>query len=328
MADAGLTHRLAAILAADAADYSRLMANDERGTVAALDSARAIYKTCIENNQGRVVDMAGDSVLAVFSTAMGAVKAALAVQGALAEHAESASRDRRLHFRIGVHLGDLFEKSDGTVYGDGVNIAARLQGLAEPGGVAVSESVRSAVKGKIAANFEDGGEQAVKNIADPVRVWRLKVATRTQDRGQGEVHTELSSSAIDLSLPDRPSIAALPFANLSDDAEQDYFCDGVTENIITELSRFQTLFVIARASSFSYKGNSTDVRKVGPELGVRYVLDGSIRRTANRIRVSARLVDTVTGNHIWAERYDRVLEDIFSVQEELTEHRQHDRTSS
>jgi adenylate cyclase len=196
------------------------------------------------------------------------------------------------------------------VYGDGVNIAARLQALAEPGGITVSESIRSAVKGKVAAGFEDQGEQVVKNIADPVRAWRLRT---------GAVQPAAPSiAAIDLSLPDKPSIAVLPFTNMSGDPEQEYFTDGMTEDIITELSRFHSLFVIARNSSFSYKGQSPDIRRVGKELGVSYVLEGSIRKSAQRIRVSGQLIDALSGNHLWAEKYDRVLEDIFEVQEELT----------
>ncbi len=312
MSGTDLKQRLAAILAADVSGYSRLMAADERATVAALDAARAVFRKQIESNQGRVIDMAGDSVLAVFETATGAVSAALAVQQELNASVSSVPEDRRMRFRIGVHLGDVIEKGDGTIYGDGVNIAARLEGLAEPGGITVSESIRTAVKGKVGANFEDQGEQKVKNIAEPVRAYRVKLGGDSASRPIPAV------GGIDLSLPDKPSIAVLPFANMSGDPEQEYFTDGVTEDIITELSRFHSLFVIARNSTFTYKGKAADVRTVAKELGVRYVLEGSIRRAANRIRVTAQLIDASTGNHIWAERYDRVLEDIFAVQEELT----------
>jgi adenylate cyclase len=305
--------RLAAVLAADAVGYSRLMAGDERATVSALDNARAVFRDQIEANQGRVVDMAGDSVLAVFETASGAVAAALSAQQRLAAILIDVPEDRRMRFRIGVHLGEIIEKADGTVYGDGVNIAARLEGLAAAGGLMVSDLVRSAVKGKVSAEFEDLGEQAVKNIAEPVRAFRVNLD------GQVVAPSSPASSEIDLSLPDKPSIAVLPFTNLSGDPDQEYFTDGITEDIITELSRFQSLFVIARNSSFSYKGKSPDVRQVSKELGVRYVLEGSIRRTGNRVRVTGQLIDSITGKHIWAERYDRVLEDIFAVQEELTE---------
>jgi adenylate cyclase len=301
--------RLAAILAADAAGYSRLMAADENATVAALDSARSVFRSHIESNQGRVIDMAGDSVLAVFDTASGAVSAALAVQETLSAFSNAIAEDRRMRFRIGVHLGDVIEKADGTVYGDGVNIAARLEGLAEPGGITVSESIRSAVKGKVAAEFADLGNQSVKNITDPVHAYMVKEAASAATQ---------SVARIDLSLPEKPSIAVLPFANMSGDPEQEYFTDGVSEDIITELSRFKSLFVIARNSTFTYKGRAVDVRAVAKDLGVRYVLEGSIRKASNRVRVTAQLIDSLTGNHIWAERYDRVLEDVFAVQEEVT----------
>jgi len=291
------------------------MAIDDRATVAALDAARAVFRAQIEAQQGRVIDMAGDSVLAVFGTVVGAVTAALATQAQVDALADAGPEDRRMHFRIGVHLGDVIEKPDGTVYGDGVNIAARLQALAEPGGITVSESIRSAVKGKVAAGFEDQGEQAVKNIADPVRAWRLRPGAA---KPVATAPASPSVAAIDLSLPDKPSIAVLPFVNMSGEPEQEYFTDGITEDIITELSRFHSLFVIARNSSFSYKGQSPDIRRVGQELGVRYVLEGSIRKSAQRIRVTAQLIDALSGNHLWAEKYDRVLEDIFEVQEELT----------
>ncbi len=309
-----LKHHLAAILAADAAGYSRLMASDEHATLTTLDVARAAFRSQIEAHHGRVVDMAGDSVLAVFETAAGAVTAALAVQASINAQADAAPDDRRMRFRIGVHLGDVIEKADGTVYGDGVNIAARLQALAEPGGITISDSVRGAVRGKVAASFEDRGEQAVKNMAEPVRAFAARpegAAPVAADSPRAAV------DAIDLPLPDKPSIAVLPFVNMSGDPEQEYFTDGITEDIITALSRFHSLFVIARNSSFSYKGSSPDIRRVGKELGVRYVLEGSIRKSAARIRVTGQLIDTFTGNHLWAEKYDRVLEDIFEVQEEL-----------
>jgi adenylate cyclase len=308
---ADLKQRLAAILAADAAGYSRLMAGDDRATVAALDAARAVFRTQIESNQGRVIDMAGDSVLAVFDTATGAVAAALGVQQALESSMAGVPDERRMRFRIGVHLGDVIEKADGTVYGDGVNIAARLEGLAEPGGITVSESIRTAVKGKVAARFDDQGEQTVKNIPEPVRAFAV--------RADGTDNRYPPVGEIDLSLPDKPSIAVLPFTNMSGDPEQEYFTDGVTEDIITKLSRFHSLFVIARNSTFTYKGKAVDERTVARELGVRYVLMGSIRRAGNRIRVTAQLIDAQSGNHIWAEKYDRVLEDIFAVQEEVTQ---------
>ena len=321
MSETGLRQRLTAILAADVAGYSRLMSGNERATVAALDTARAVFRRQIEANRGRVIDMAGDSVLAVFETATGAVAAALAVQQELKTLNTDVPEDRRMRFRIGVHLGDVMEKADGAVYGDGVNIAARLEGLAEPGGITVSESIRTAVKGKVSAGFEDQGEQMVKNIPDPVRAYRIRAEAVVPMQPTATAAAKPSSATvgIDLSLPDKPSIAVLPFTNMSGDPEQEYFTDGISEDIITELSRFQSLFVIARNSSFTYKGKAVDIKQVGKELGVRYVLEGSIRKAANRIRVTAQLIDTLTGNHIWAEKYDRVLEDIFAVQEEVTE---------
>jgi adenylate cyclase len=316
-----LKQRLAAILAADVAGYSRLMAADERATVAALDAARAVFRAQIESNQGRVIDMAGDSVLAVFETATGAVSAALSVQRELDTSSIAVPEDRRMRFRIGLHMGDVMEKGDGTIYGDGVNIAARLEGLAEPGGITVSESIRTAVKGKVSAGFEDQGEQMVKNIPDPVRAYRVRAesAVAMQTVSTAAAKLSIGAGVIDLSLPDRPSIAVLPFANMSGEAEQEYFTDGVTEDIITELSRFRSLFVIARNTTFTYKGKPVDIQQVGKELGVRYVLEGSIRKSGNRVRVTGQLIDALTGTHIWAERYDRVLEDIFAVQEELTQ---------
>ena len=313
-----LKHRLAAILAADAAGYSRLMAADERATVAALEAARRSFRTHIEQHQGRVIDMAGDSVLAVFESAAGAVTAALAVQSELETASASVPEDRRMHFRIGVHMGDVIEKADGSVFGDGVNIAARLQAAAPAGGVWVSDAVRGAVKSRVSALFEDQGDQQMKNIAEPVRAYFVRLVTQSEPATPTTSKPAPITTEIDLSLPDKPSIAVLPFTNMSGDPEQEYFTDGVTEDIITELSRFHSLFVIARNSSFTYKGKAVDVRTVGKELGVRYVLEGSIRRSANRIRVTAQLIDALSGKHIWAEKYDRVLEDIFEVQEELT----------
>ncbi len=309
-----LRQRLAAILAADVAGYSRLMSLDERVTVAALDAARTVFRSNVESNQGRVIDMAGDSVLAVFETAAGAVNAALAVQKALGEASKDVPDERRMRFRIGVHLGDVIEKPDGTVYGDGVNIAARLEGLAEPAGVAVSESVRVAVRGKIEAGFEDLGEQTVKNIAEPVRAYRLRPGERGTRRA-----TSASGSSAD-PLTEKPSIAVLPFTNMSGDPEQDYFADGITEDIITELARFQATTVIARNSVFVYKGKAVRVQDVARDLGVRYVVEGSVRKAGARVRVNVQLIEAESGRHVWAERYDRELADIFELQDELTRH--------
>ena len=312
MSGAVLKQRLAAILAADAASYSRLMADDERATVAALDAARAVFRAQIEAAKGRVIDMAGDSVLAVFELATSAVSAALTIQQALETASSDVPEARRMRFRIGVHLGEIIEKADGTVYGDGVNIAARLESLAEPGGITVSDSVRNAVRGKVGARFEDQGEHTVKNIAEPVRVFRAKPTEG------GATQPAPPAGEIDLSLPDKPSIAVLPFDNMSGDPEQAYFADGIVEDIITELSRFQSLFVIARNTSFTYKGRSVDVKTVARELGVRFVLEGSVRRAADRVRITAQLIDGQTGSHVWAERYEDVLSDVFELQERIT----------
>jgi adenylate cyclase len=282
------------------------MAADERATVSALDAARLVFRTQIESSQGRVIDMAGDSVLAVFDSAIGAVSAALAVQQNLEAASIAVPDDRRMRFRIGVHLGDVIEKTDGTVYGDGVNIAARLEGLAEPGGITVSDAVQGAVRSRLAAVFVDQGERQVKNMA-PLRVYEVKVSSPDLEAGKPT-----------MTRRDRPSIAVLPFANMSGDPEQEYFADGISEDVITALSRFRSIFVIARNSSFTYRGQPIDVRKVAKELDVRYVLEGSVRRAGNTIRVTAQLIDATNGHHVWAERYDRDLVDLFAVQDEIT----------
>ena len=354
MSDTGVRQRLMAILAADAAGYSRLMAADEAGTVKVLDSARSVFKSQIESHQGRVIDMAGDSVLAVFETTAGAVTAALAIQQELNTASSSVAEDRRMHFRIGVHLGDVIEKFDGTVYGDGVNIAARLQGLAEAGGVTVSDAVKSALRGKVHAIFDDQGEQTVKNIAEPVRAYALRLqdepalstaAAPTVPRrplrrravaiGVGSVFVvaigvivwlapwrsriEMAPTArTPLSLPEKPSIAVLPFDNMSGDPEQAYFADGMTEDLITDLSKVAGLFVIARNSTFVYKGKSKDIREIAKTLGVRYVLEGSVRRSGAEIRVNAQLIDATTGGHLWADRYDGDMNNIFGLQDKVT----------
>ena len=310
MTQVDLKHRLAAILAADVAGYSRLMSMDEHATLAALDAGRGVFRVCIESNQGRVIDMAGDSVLAIFETASGAVTAALEIQKALGITEDAMPEERRMRFRIGIHLGDLIEKSDGTVYGDGVNIAARLEGLAEPGGIAVSGMVYEAVRGRIQARFADLGEQSVKNIAMPIRAFRVV-------GGASDAAARPLAPAA-LPLPGKPSIAVLPFADMSGNAQNEYFADGIVEDIITELSRYSELFVIARNSTFTYKGRAVKVQDVRRDLGVRYVVEGSVRRSGDRVRLTVQLVDATTGNHIWAERYDRELIDIFDLQDELT----------
>jgi TolB-like protein/Flp pilus assembly protein TadD len=285
------------------------MGDDERATMDTLDELRGVFKEQVEANQGRVVDMAGDSVLAVFETAIGAVEAAVATQGELAERNEGLPEARHMRFRVGVNLGDIYEKDDGAIYGDGVNVAARLESLAEPGGLTISGTTFDHVDGKLDIGFEYLGEREVKNIAKPVRVYRAEL---------GAGHTRVQPSAA-MTEHERPSIAVLAFENLSGDVEQEYFADGVAEDLITELSRLRWLRVTARNSTFTYKGQAVDVKQVGRDLGVRYVVEGSVRRAGDRVRISAQLIDATSGNHVWAERYDRDLEDIFAVQDEITD---------
>jgi len=349
--DTGSRQRLTAILAADAVGYSRLMAANEAATVASLDSARSVFRSRIESHQGRVIDTAGDSVLAVFETAAGAVTAAMTIQEDLDAASRDLAEDRRMRFRIGVHLGDVIEKSDGTVYGDGVNIAARLQALAKPGGITVSDAVKVALRGRVQATFEDRGEQTVKNIPEPVRAYAIPVQGEIREAepvrrrrptrrllvaaGIGATLAVLIGATLwlapwrsrsdslppgqtALSLPSKPSIAVLPFDNMSGDAEQAYFADGVTEDLITDLSKVAGLFVIARNSTFAYKGKAKDIREVARALGVRYVLEGSVRRSGGDIRVNAQLIDATTGGHVWADRYDGDMKNIFGLQDKVT----------
>ena len=310
MSDQHADQRLAAILAADVVGYSRLMEADERATVATLDACRAVFKERVAGHGGRVVDTAGDSVLAAFPSAIGAVEAAVAIQEALRGRNEALPEQERMRFRIGVNLGDVIEKKDGSIYGSGVNVAARLEGLAEPGSVMISEDVHRQVMGKLARDFEHAGSHAVKNVAEPVTAYRLTIEN---------IGVAQASKQERLALPDKPSIAVLPFDNMSGNAEQEYFSDGISEDIITGLSQFRALFVIARNSTFVYKGSGVDVRQVAGELGVRYVLEGSVRKASNRVRITAQLIDAASGGHIWAERYDRELDDIFALQDEITE---------
>ncbi len=324
MASQELSHRLAAILAADACGFSRLMAADDTATVAALDAAREVFRIHIESRHGRVIDMAGDSVLAAFETAGGAVSAAMAAQEQIEEAMADVAYERQLRFRVGLHLGDVISKADGTVYGDGVNIASRLQAMAEAGGIVVSESVRVAVRGKLGAGFEDLGEQWVRNISEPVRAWRVHpggeaaFGTSTIPAPLALMREATSAGNTPPRLPDRPSIVVLPFVNLSDDAGQEYFADGMVEEIITELSRFRRVFVIARNTAFTYKGKTLDAKRVAQELGVHFLLSGSVRRSGQKVRVLAQLVDGHSGHQIWAEHYEDVLSDVFEMQERIT----------
>jgi adenylate cyclase len=310
--------RLAAILAADVVGYSRLMGRDESGTLARLREHRKLrFEPTLARHGGRLVKLTGDGALAEFPSAVDALCAAIEFQQSMVDANRDQPEDTAIVFRVGLHLGDLIVEGD-DLYGDGVNVAARLEAESPAGGIVISSNVHDAVAGRLKATFDNLGTLALKNIERPIQAFSVKWDATDWKVGPPATNTNPPPPDATLALPDKPSIAVLPFQNMSGDPEQEYFTDGITEDIITELSRFHSLFVIARNSSFSYKGKSPDIRQVGSELGVRYVLEGSIRRSSNRIRVTGQLVDTLTGNHIWAERYDRVLEDIFAVQEEIT----------
>ncbi|RDI59896.1 adenylate/guanylate cyclase domain-containing protein [Microvirga subterranea] len=297
--------RLAAIFAADVAGYSRLTHEDEAATLRTLAAHRAIMDALIGEYCGRIANTAGDSVLAEFGSAVDAVQCAVAIQERLREANRLMPEERRLQFRIGIHVGDAVLRGD-DLLGDGVNLAARLQGIAEPGGICLSGLAHDYVRKVLPLTFTDLGPRQVKNIDEPVHAWAVSASR--------------SGAEKPLPLPDRPSIAVLPFANLSRDQDQEYFADGVTGDIIGALSRLRWLFVIARNSTFAYKGKAVDVRQVSRDLGIRYVLEGSVRTAAGRIRIAGQLSDAETGTQIWAEKYDRDLQDIFAVQDEITEH--------
>ena len=307
-----MERRLAAILAADVVGYSRLVEQDEAGTLVALaDRRRAIVEPLLGRYRGRVVRLMGDGILVEFASAVDAVQCAAEIQKAMKEENAKLSDDRVIVLRIGINLGDVVVE-DGDLYGDGVNIAARLEAMADPGGIYLSGALHQQVERLLPFAFRDLGNQALKNIARPVRVFCIaddQEARRAPRTGDPIGRT--------FSLPSKPSVAVLPFANLSGDPEQQYFSDGMTEDITTELSRFRQLFVIARHSSFQYRDSAVDVKRVGRELGVEYVVEGSVRKIGERVRITTQLVDAITGNHLWAERYDRDLKDIFSVQDDV-----------
>jgi len=303
--------RLAAVLAADVVGYSRMIRADEEGTLAALKSLReALIDPKLAEHNGRIVKLMGDGMLVEFASAVGAVRTAVETQLAVADRNAALPQDRRIEFRVGINLGDVVIDGD-DIHGDGVNIASRLEGIADPGGVYISSAVHEQVKNRIEVVFEDLGEREVKNINEPVRVWRW----RRPAAAEPEPHAAATSAP---SLPDKPSIAVLPFQNMSGDQEQEYFADGIVEDIITELSRARWLFVIARNSSFTYKGRAVDVKQVGRELGVRYVLEGSVRKAGSRVRITGQLIDVSTGAHLWADRFDGQLEDVFDLQDQVT----------
>src|SRR5262245_8999989 len=299
------------------------MGRDESGTLARLRKNRSEHlDPVLAKYGGRLVKLTGDGALVEFASAVDALSAAIEFQQVMAEANRDQPAETALVFRMGLHLGDLIVDGD-DLYGDGVNVAARLEAEAPAGGIILSGAVREAVAGRLKATFDDLGRLALKNIERSIPAFEVKWNAADWNAVASDVASSSAASSIPpvvaLPLPDKPSIAVLPFQNMSGDPEQEYFTDGVSEDIITELSRFHSLFVIARNSSFSYKGKSPNILQVGRELGVRYVLEGSIRKSSNRIRVTAQLIDTLTGNHIWAERYDRVLEDVFAVQEEVTQ---------
>ena len=302
-----MERRLAAILAADVAGYSRLMGRDEAGTVRTLREHRAVADALVAKHGGRIVKTTGDGLLIEFPSVVDAVECAVAVQAAMATGNAGIAPDARMLFRVGINLGDIVVDGD-DILGDGVNVAARLEGIAEPGGICISGSAYDQVRGKVSVEFADLGERNLKNIARPVRVFAVAP-------GNAKPH---DGSALP-SLSDRPSIAVLPFQNMSGDAEQDYFADGMVEDIITALSRMKWFFVVARNSSFIYKGKAVDIKQVGRELGVRYVLEGSVRKAGNRVRITGQLIEAATQHHIWADRFEGNLEDIFALQDSVTE---------
>ena len=298
----GIKRKLAAILSADVKGYSRLMGQNEVATLNTLSAYFQIMTTLVQKHQGKVLNIAGDNLLADFESVVDAVQCGVEIQKELRSKNAELAENRRVEFRIGINLGDVIREGD-SIYGDGVNIAERVQSLAEGGGICISGTAYDQVENKLGLGYKYLGEQAVKNIAKPVRVYRVATAT----------------PAAHFMTADKPSIAVLPFVNMSGDPEQEYFTDGITEDIITALSRLRWFFVIARNSTFSYKGKPVDVKQIGRELGVRYILEGSIRKIGNRVRITAQLINATTGAHLWAERYDRDLNDIFALQDEITQ---------
>jgi adenylate cyclase len=308
MNEKDVKRKLAAILSADVKGYSRLMEEDEVTTVRTLEKYRGVISELIKKHRGRVVDSPGDNLLAEFPSVVDAVDSAVEIQKELKAKNEELAENRRMEFRIGINLGDVIEEGE-RIYGDGVNITARVEGLAEGGGICISGTVYDQVKNKLKVGFVDLGEQTVKNISTPVRAYRIRT-----DPPTSSPHLAAQQE----SPTDKPAIAVLPFVNMSGDPEQEYFSDGITEDLITDISKISGLFVIARNSTFAYKGQSVDVRQIANDLGVRYVLEGSVRKAAGKVRINAQLIDSTTGGHLWAERYDGSLEDIFALQDEIT----------
>ena len=311
MAQDKIARRLAAIFAADMVGYSRLMEADETGTIARQKAhRRELIDPSFAAHDGRIVKTMGDGLLVEFASMVDAVACAIEIQRAMEQREAEISEDRRIRYRVGINLGDIVIDGE-DILGDGVNVAARLETLADHGGICLSDAAYGAVAGKVDASFEDLGERKLKNIARPVHVWRWVPATTSE--------SEARKAADPLPLPDKPSIAVLPFANMSGEAEQEFFTDGITEDILTELSRFRELFVISRTTAFKYKGKAFNIQEVARELGVQFALEGSVRKAGNRVRVTAQLIDAEADRHIWAERYDRDLEDIFAIQDEISQ---------
>jgi len=299
--------KLTAILSADVKGYSRLMGEDEKGTVRTLNAYREVMANLIQQHHGRVVDATGDNLMAEFASVVDAVECAVEIQKELKTRNAELPENRRMEFRIGINLGDVIEEGE-RIYGDGVNIAARIESLSEAGGICISGTAYDQVEGKLSLEFQYLGEQSVKNIKRPVRAYRVRMEEGVPDVAKRQ----------EVPLPDKPSIAVLPFTNMSDDPAQEYFSDGITEEIITWLSKIPRLFVTARHSTFVFKGKVVSIRDVGHQLGVRYIMEGSVRRSGDRIRVTAQLIDVNTEQHVWADRYDRELKDVFAIQDEIT----------
>src|SRR5210317_1362933 len=315
MPEEGFQHKLAAILSADVVGYSRLMTEDEIATIRTLSAYRDKISTHVHENRGRVVDFVGDNMLAEFSSVLDAVDCAVKIQETLEQSNAKVDEHRQMHFRIGIDLGEVLIDKD-VIYGDGVNIASRLEGLAEPGGICISEFVYSQVHSKLNIGFVDVGTKKLKNFSTPVKVYKvIEQKTKAPTLLTGAVPDQ----EISLPLPNKPSLAVLPFVNLSADSKQDYFSDGLTMDIMTALVSIPGLFLISEISMFSYKSQAPSIRELGVQLGVSHVLDGGVRKEGDRIRITARLLETTTGRQVWAERYDRKIDDIFAVQDEITE---------
>jgi adenylate cyclase len=306
--------RLAAVLAADVAGYSRLMGNDEEGTLARLKFLRkTLIDPAIASHRGRIVKTTGDGVLVEFASAVDAARSSAEVQRRMAEQNAAWPQEQRIQFRIGIHVGDIIIE-DNDIFGDGVNIAARLEGIAEPGGVCISDDAHRQIRGKVDVTFDDMGEQNLKNIVEPMRAWQLRLAGQAAPA----IRPSLPPTP-DLKLPDKPSIVVLPFDNMSAEAGQDYLADGIVEAITAALSCIRSFFVIARSSAFTYKGRATNARDIGKELGVAYLLEGSLQKVGNRLRIIVQLIETEGGAHVWGSRFDGAIDDFFDLEDRITQ---------